>query len=95
MNHTDHVALLARGVRQDEGGTWADLGAGTGAFTLALADLIGPHGVIHAALSAGQPYRVCAAYLRAGPCQSKPHRSPPHACTLLVDEKCLSPWPLA
>ena len=31
-----------------EGGTWADLGAGTGAFTLALADLIGPHGVIHA-----------------------------------------------
>lgn len=34
MNHADHVALLARGVRQDEGGTWADLGAGTGAFTL-------------------------------------------------------------
>ena len=33
---------------QGEGGTWADLGAGTGAFTLALADLIGPHGVIHA-----------------------------------------------
>jgi ubiquinone/menaquinone biosynthesis C-methylase UbiE len=35
-------------VTQDEGGTWADLGAGAGAFTLALADLIGPHGVIHA-----------------------------------------------
>ena len=48
MNHKDHVALLARGVRQGEGGVWADLGAGTGAFTLALADLIGPHGVIHA-----------------------------------------------
>jgi ubiquinone/menaquinone biosynthesis C-methylase UbiE len=48
VNHADHVALLARGVTQDEGGTWADLGAGTGAFTLALADLIGPHGVIHA-----------------------------------------------
>ena len=48
MNHTDHVALLARGVTQGEGGTWADLGAGTGAFTLALADLLGPHGVIHA-----------------------------------------------
>ena len=48
MNHADHVALLARGVTQGEGGTWADLGAGTGAFTLALADLIGPHGVIHA-----------------------------------------------
>jgi ubiquinone/menaquinone biosynthesis C-methylase UbiE len=48
VNHADHVALLARGLTQGEGGTWADLGAGTGAFTLALADLIGPHGVIHA-----------------------------------------------
>jgi ubiquinone/menaquinone biosynthesis C-methylase UbiE len=48
VNHADHVALLARGVTQGEGGTWADLGAGRGAFTLALADLIGPHGVIHA-----------------------------------------------
>lgn len=48
MNHADHVALLARGVREGEGGTWADLGAGAGAFTLALAELIGPQGVIHA-----------------------------------------------
>ena len=48
MDHADHVRLLAGGVRQQEGGTWADLGAGSGAFTLALADLIGPHGVIHA-----------------------------------------------
>ena len=48
MNHQDHVGLLARGITQGEGGAWADLGAGTGAFTLALADLIGPHGVIHA-----------------------------------------------
>jgi ubiquinone/menaquinone biosynthesis C-methylase UbiE len=48
VNHADHVALLSGGVKQGEGGTWADLGAGTGAFTLALADLIGPHGVIHA-----------------------------------------------
>jgi ubiquinone/menaquinone biosynthesis C-methylase UbiE len=48
VNHADHVALLAPGVTQGEGGAWADLGAGTGAFTLALADLIGPHGVIHA-----------------------------------------------
>jgi ubiquinone/menaquinone biosynthesis C-methylase UbiE len=48
LNHADHVALLARGVTQGEGGVWADLGAGTGAFTLALADLIGPHGIIHA-----------------------------------------------
>jgi ubiquinone/menaquinone biosynthesis C-methylase UbiE len=48
VNHADHVALLAGAVTQDEGGTWADLGAGTGAFTLALADLIGPHGTIQA-----------------------------------------------
>src|SRR5438034_9242640 len=48
MDHADHVRLLAGAVRQHEGGTWADLGAGTGAFTLALADLIGPHGLIHA-----------------------------------------------
>ena len=48
MRHADHVGLLAPGIRADEGGTWADLGAGAGAFTLALADLIGPHGVIHA-----------------------------------------------
>jgi ubiquinone/menaquinone biosynthesis C-methylase UbiE len=48
LDHADHVALLAPGIRQGEGGAWADLGAGTGAFTLALADLIGPQGVIHA-----------------------------------------------
>jgi ubiquinone/menaquinone biosynthesis C-methylase UbiE len=48
LNHADHVGLLAGGITQGEGGVWADLGAGTGAFTLALADLIGPHGVIHA-----------------------------------------------
>jgi ubiquinone/menaquinone biosynthesis C-methylase UbiE len=48
VDHADHVRLLAGGVRQDEGGVWADLGAGSGAFTLALADLIGPHGTIHA-----------------------------------------------
>jgi ubiquinone/menaquinone biosynthesis C-methylase UbiE len=48
VDHADHVSLLAPGVTQGEGGTWADLGAGTGAFTLALADLVGPHGLIHA-----------------------------------------------
>jgi SAM-dependent methyltransferase len=29
------------------GGVWADLGSGRGAFTLALAELLGPGGVIH------------------------------------------------
>jgi ubiquinone/menaquinone biosynthesis C-methylase UbiE len=41
VNHADLVALLERGV-QEKGGRWADLGAGEGAFTLALADLLGP-----------------------------------------------------
>lgn len=41
MNHSDHVALLRDGVVP---GVWADLGSGAGAFTLALADLLGPAG---------------------------------------------------
>src|SRR6478752_3615649 len=44
MDHTDHVALLRPGV--PPGGSWADLGAGDGAFTLAVADLLGPGGRI-------------------------------------------------
>ncbi len=46
MNHDDHVTLLRGGIYQT-GGVWADLGSGTGAFTLALADLLGPTGVIY------------------------------------------------
>jgi len=45
MDHTDHVNLLRGGI-DEPGGTWADLGAGAGAFTLALAQLIGPRGEI-------------------------------------------------
>lgn len=41
MNHNDHVNLL-RPANLDEGGSWADLGAGSGAFTFALRELIGP-----------------------------------------------------
>ncbi len=46
MNHDDHVGLLQKGVTL-QGGVWADLGSGTGAFTLALADLLGPGAVIY------------------------------------------------
>src|SRR5690349_3656517 len=46
MNHQDHIYLLHKGV-PGPGGVWADLGSGRGAFTLALADLIGPTGRIY------------------------------------------------
>jgi ubiquinone/menaquinone biosynthesis C-methylase UbiE len=45
MDHADHVALIRAGVT-DHPGTWADLGSGAGAFTLALADLLGGRGSI-------------------------------------------------
>lgn len=46
MNHNDHVHLLRKGV-SGPGGVWAELGSGAGAFTLALADLIGETGRIY------------------------------------------------
>jgi SAM-dependent methyltransferase len=46
MTHDDHVRLLRAGI-SGLGGVWADLGSGTGAFTLALADLLGPGGTIY------------------------------------------------
>ena len=46
MNHNDHVYLLRKGI-PGEGGVWADFGSGTGAFTLARADWIGPTGQIY------------------------------------------------
>ena len=46
MKHEDHLRLLRGGVAQ-RGGTWADLGSGDGAFTLALAQLLGPAGTIY------------------------------------------------
>lgn len=46
MNHEDHVYLLRGGI-SERGGVWADLGSGAGAFTLALADLLGPQGQIY------------------------------------------------
>jgi len=41
VRHSDLVSLLDGGVGEG-GGRWADLGAGEGAFTLALAELLGP-----------------------------------------------------
>lgn len=47
MNHSDHVALL-RPADLRPGGAWADLGAGSGAFTLALRELVGAEASIYA-----------------------------------------------
>jgi ubiquinone/menaquinone biosynthesis C-methylase UbiE len=53
LNRSDLVALIRDGVlpgdgevARSAGGSWADLGAGEGAFTMALAELIGPEGHI-------------------------------------------------
>ena len=42
LEHDDLVALIRDGVEGARGGRWADLGAGEGAFTRALAELVGP-----------------------------------------------------
>jgi ubiquinone/menaquinone biosynthesis C-methylase UbiE len=47
MDAHDAVALIAKSV-PDRGGTWSDLGAGTGTFTFALASLLGPEGRVYA-----------------------------------------------
>jgi ubiquinone/menaquinone biosynthesis C-methylase UbiE len=47
MDHSDHVNLL-RPANLPSGGTWADFGAGSGAFTLALRELVGPDATIYA-----------------------------------------------
>jgi SAM-dependent methyltransferase len=59
VDHRDHVALLRPAV--DPGGTWADIGAGEGAFTLALADLLGPGGRIVAVDRDGRALAMNAA----------------------------------
>ena len=47
MEHHDHVNLL-RPADIKPGGSWADLGAGSGAFTFALRELTGPTANIYA-----------------------------------------------
>src|SRR6476659_9294882 len=43
MDHSDHVGLIRPGLEPGaSGGRWLELGSGEGAFTLALADLLGP-----------------------------------------------------
>lgn len=47
MDHAEMVALIRAGV-PNQAGAWADLGAGTGNFTWALAELLGPTAAITA-----------------------------------------------
>lgn len=60
MNHSDHVNLLRAGVPPQSGlpPVWADLGSGTGAFTLALADLLGPRAQIYSVDQDAQALKV-------------------------------------
>lgn len=60
MDHADHVALIRAGV-EGAGRRWLELGAGEGAFTLALADLLGPGAEI---LASDRDVRVLG-YLQA------------------------------
>lgn len=42
MQHEDHLLLIRPGIPATTGAVWADLGSGHGAFTRALAELLGP-----------------------------------------------------
>lgn len=46
MKHADHIQLLRDGIHVPDG-TWADIGSGHGAFTLALAELLNLQAQIH------------------------------------------------
>jgi ubiquinone/menaquinone biosynthesis C-methylase UbiE len=61
LTHEDHIALLEGGVHA-AGGSWADLGSGTGAFTIALARLMGGKGRI---LSVDRDARALSAQERS------------------------------
>ncbi len=47
MKDRDAIALISAAVTEP-GGVWADLGAGSGVFTRALATLLGPDGTVYA-----------------------------------------------
>ncbi len=64
MQHHDHVSLIREGITS-AGGTWAELGSGSGAFTLALADLLGPGAQIYSIDKDQRALREQAAAMRA------------------------------
>ncbi|MDQ6857928.1 MAG: class I SAM-dependent methyltransferase [Chloroflexota bacterium] len=64
MQHADHVGLIRDAVTP--GTTWLELGSGSGAFTLALADLLGPAGRIHSVDKDRSALVTQAAAVRSG-----------------------------
>lgn len=62
MNHSDHVHLIRGGVIP---GVWADFGSGGGAFTLALADVLGAGAQIYSIDRDGDALEGQRASLRA------------------------------
>lgn len=64
MQHQDHVNLIRGGI-VDSGSNWADLGSGSGAFTLALADLLGAEAKIYSIDRDARSLQVQAAAMRA------------------------------
>src|SRR5690348_10132876 len=57
MEHAEMVELIRGGV-PSPGGMWADLGAGTGNFTRALRELLGPGGTLYAVDRDGRAVRA-------------------------------------
>jgi len=64
MNHQDHVNLIRGGIPA-AGGVWADLGSGTGAFALALADVLAGAGEIYSVDKNGSALREQERAMRA------------------------------
>ena len=64
----DDVAIaLIRGAVTRPGGLWADLGAGSGVFTRALASLVGPSGTVYAVDNDAGALRELDRYASAAP----------------------------
>src|SRR4051812_40791907 len=65
MDHADHVRLIRPAV-EGAGRCWLELGAGEGAFTLALADILGPGAQILASDRDGRALRAAESAVRHG-----------------------------
>jgi ubiquinone/menaquinone biosynthesis C-methylase UbiE len=66
MDQSEMVDLIRGGVQQPAG-VWADLGAGTGNFTWALAELLGPDATIHAVDRDGKAIAAQRARIASSP----------------------------